>query len=62
MEKACKKCLIIIAQGESCPICGLKDLTSKWSGYVTVLNAEKSEAAKKRGITVNGRYAINING
>ncbi len=62
MEKACKKCRIIIAQGELCPICGSSELTSKWSGYITVLNVEKSEIAKKLDIKVNGRYAISING
>ncbi len=61
MEKACKRCRIIIAQGEVCPLCGASDLTTKWGGYMTVLNVEKSEIAKKLGIKVNGRYAININ-
>ncbi len=61
MEKACKKCRIIIAQGEVCPICGSSDLTNKWSGYITVINVEKSEIAKKLSIKVNGRYAVSIN-
>lgn len=61
MEKACKKCKNIITQGDVCPICGSTELTSKWSGYITVLNAEKSEIAKRLGIKVNGRYALNIN-
>jgi DNA-directed RNA polymerase subunit E" len=60
-EKACKKCRLIISQGEVCPICGSHELTTKWSGYVVVLNAEKSEIAKKLNIKVNGRYALSIN-
>lgn len=61
MEKACKNCRVIIAQGEVCPMCGSSDLTSKWSGYVVILNAEKSELAKKLGISANGTYALSIN-
>jgi DNA-directed RNA polymerase subunit E" len=62
MEKACRNCKLIIAQGETCPICNQSNLTSKWSGYIVVLNVEKSELAKRLGITVNGTYALNING
>lgn len=62
MEKACKNCRVIIAQGEVCPMCGSSSLTTKWSGYVVILSAEKSELAKKLGITANGTYAMNING
>ncbi|MGC8538749.1 MAG: transcription elongation factor subunit Spt4 [Candidatus Micrarchaeia archaeon] len=62
MAKACKNCRLIIAQGEVCPICGSTELTTKWSGYVIVLNAEKSEMAKKMGMKVNGAYALRING
>lgn len=62
MEKACKNCRVIIAQGEVCPMCGSSSLTSKWSGYVVILNVEKSELAKTLGITANGTYALSING
>jgi DNA-directed RNA polymerase subunit E" len=61
MDKACKRCRLIISQGDTCPLCGSTDLTTKWSGYIIILNAEKSEVAKKLGITVNGTYALNIN-
>ena len=61
MEKACRTCKVIISQGDKCPICGQSNLTSKWNGYVVILNAEKSELAKKLNITVNGTYALNIN-
>ena len=62
MEKACKNCRVIIAQGEVCPMCGSSNLTSKWSGYIVILSVEKSELAKKMGITANGTYALSING
>ncbi len=61
MEKACKNCRVIIAQGDVCPMCGSSDLTPKWSGYVVIMNVEKSELAKKLNISANGTYALNIN-
>lgn len=61
MEKACRTCRVIISQGEVCPLCGSSNLTTKWSGYVVILNAEKSELAKKLDLKVNGTYALNIN-
>ncbi len=60
MDKACRVCHFIISQGNVCPICGSTDLSTKWSGYIKILNAEKSEIAKKLGIKVNGTYAINV--
>ncbi len=60
MEKVCRNCKVILSQGEKCPICGQSNLTTKWSGYVVILNVEKSELAKKLGFTVNGTYALNI--
>ncbi|MEM0106699.1 MAG: transcription elongation factor subunit Spt4 [Candidatus Micrarchaeaceae archaeon] len=59
-EKACKKCGFIISGGDTCPICGSKDLTTKWSSYVIILNVEKSALAAKMNIALNGRFAINI--
>ncbi len=53
-------CKHIISQGDVCPICGSTKFTTKWSGYVIIINAEKSELAKKLGIKVNGVYALNV--
>ena len=61
MESACRNDKLIIAQGTTCPLCGQSNLTTKWSGQVVILNVEKSEAAKKLGIKVNGTYAISVN-
>ncbi|MDE1857226.1 MAG: DNA-directed RNA polymerase subunit E'' [Candidatus Micrarchaeota archaeon] len=59
-EKACKSCRLLIRSGDTCPLCGSKSITSKWSSYVIVLNAERSEVAQKLGIKVNELYALNI--
>jgi DNA-directed RNA polymerase subunit E" len=62
MELACRKCNLIISQGNACPVCNASDLTSKWSGYIAMLNVEKSDVAKRMEIKVNGSYALSING
>ena len=59
-ERACKNCRLLISHGDVCPVCGSKDLTTKWSGYAIILNVEKSEIAKRMGLRVNSTYAINI--
>lgn len=61
VEKACRNCRLIMSQGDTCPICGQSNLTSKWTGYVVVLNVEKSEMAKKLGLKINGSYALHLN-
>ncbi len=60
-EYACRNDRLIIAQGSVCPLCGQSNLTTKWNGQIVILNVEKSDAAKKLGIKVNGTYALNIN-
>ena len=62
MELACRKCNLIISQGSACPVCNASELTPKWSGYIAMLNVEKSDVAKRIGIRVNGSYVISING
>ncbi len=60
-ELACRNCKFIISSHSSkCPICGSEDLTSKWSGYIIMLNVDKSELAKASNIKTNGVYAISI--
>ena len=59
MEKVCKRCKRLVKEGNECPVCGSKDLTTSWSGLLVVYDPE-SEIAKKVGITSPGRYAIRI--
>lgn len=58
-EKVCKQCRRII-EGEICPICKESQLTSSWKGLVMIINPEKSEIAKKLGITLPGKYALRL--
>ena len=53
-EKLARTADCIMSQGDTCPICGQSNLTSKWTGYVVVLNVEKSEIAKKLKLKING--------
>ncbi len=59
-ELACKNCRIIISHGDKCPLCGSTDLTSRWNGYVIMLNVDKSDIAKKLGLKVNSVFALNV--
>lgn len=58
IDRACKVCSVI-SNDEVCPNCG--GATSReWQGYVVVIDHEKSDIAKKMGITTNGRFALRV--
>ena len=59
-EMVCKNCRIVISHGDKCPLCGSTELTSRWNGYVIMLNVDKSDIAKKLGLKVNSIFALNI--
>ena len=53
----CKKCKRLI-RGDKCPVCKTSTLTDNWKGKVIIIDANKSEIAKKMGFTEAGEYAI----
>jgi DNA-directed RNA polymerase subunit E" len=57
--KACKVCSCLTEE-KKCPLCGSDELSLKWKGEVVIANPEKSETAKKLGITKPGRYALSV--
>ncbi len=57
--KACKACSLLTEE-KKCPLCGNDDLSSKWRGLVIITNPEKSETAKKLGVTKAGKYALSV--
>ena len=59
MKKVCKKCRIFV-EGAVCPICKNSNFTETWKGRINVIDANKSEIAKKVGIDVKGEYAIKV--
>ena len=58
IERACIECRYI-TESEICPICGGKT-TTKFEGYILIINPEKSEVAKIMGAKVKGKYAQHI--
>lgn len=58
-RKACKSCKYLV-DGNTCPICKGTQFAESWKGKLIILNAEKSEIAKKVGIKVKGEYAIKV--
>ena len=58
-KKACKKCKIFV-KGSECPICKGTDFTTSWKGRIVVMDADKSEIAKKLSIKMKGEYVIKV--
>ncbi|MFH0874825.1 MAG: transcription elongation factor subunit Spt4 [archaeon] len=56
-EKVCKKCKLLI-EGDECPLCKGNSFATSWQGQINILDANKSEIAKKMDITVKGKYAL----
>lgn len=57
-EKACKECGII-TDLDVCVIC--KSPTSQdWLGYVSIIDPENSEVAKKLNIKTKGKFALRV--
>lgn len=58
-KKVCKKCRIFV-KGNECPVCKGNVFSETWQGRINILDANKSEIAKKIGINVKGEYAIKV--
>ncbi len=59
-KKACKHDKLL-TETEQCPLCKGSSLVLNWKGRIHIIDYEKSEIAKKIGITANGEYAIKVN-
>ena len=57
-ERACINCRYI-SDSEVCPVCGGKT-TTKFEGYILIINPNKSEIAKIMNIKIKGKYAQHI--
>lgn len=58
-KKACRRCKLIVEENE-CPLCKTNQFSTTWKGRMYILN-NKSEIAKKTGMTALGEYAIKVN-
>ena len=56
--KACKHCSYI-SEEDTCPLCG-SETSKDWTGYVIIVDHNKSEIAKRMGIHVNGKFALRV--
>lgn len=59
-EKACRNCRMVVEDSKECPVCKGTAFTTFWRGYVVIIDPEKSEIAKKMGITFPGKYALRL--
>lgn len=58
-KKACKQCKFMF-EGDECPLCKRSQGATNWKGRIFITNKDKSEIAKKIGITEDGEYAIKV--
>jgi DNA-directed RNA polymerase subunit E" len=56
--RACKVCRRIMEE-ETCPVCRVTT-SQYWSGYLCVIDPEKSEVAKRMGLKIPGEYAMKV--
>jgi len=49
-----------VESGKAVCICGSNSISSDWSGYVAIIDAEESVIAKKLDIKKEGRYALKV--
>lgn len=56
--RACRICRRLTDK-ETCPVCK-KPTSQYWSGYVAVLDPEKSQIAQRLDIKMPGEYALKV--
>ncbi|MCL1811229.1 MAG: DNA-directed RNA polymerase subunit E [Methanomassiliicoccaceae archaeon] len=56
--RACKQCNFL-SEMDACPRCG-GQTSKEWQGFIAVVDFERSDIAKRMGITANGRYALKV--
>jgi len=59
MKKVCRICKMFVEK-DKCPNDGSDKFTDNWKGRIVIIDANKSEIAKKVCINVKGEYAIKI--
>lgn len=56
-DKVCKDCGFLSDENK-CINCGSNNFLDKYKGKVLILDAEKSDVAKKLNIKSNGKFAL----
>lgn len=58
-RKVCKKCKIFVKGGE-CPLCHGNQFSESWQGRINIIDANKSDIAKKINAKAKGEYVIKV--
>jgi len=59
MKKVCRECKMFVEK-DKCPNDKSDKFTDNWKGRIVIIDANKSEIAKKVSIKNKGEYAIKI--
>lgn len=59
-KKACKRCKLLVASGDTCPSCGSGLFSPTWQGRIAFVDAKNSKIAQKIGVDKDGEYAIKV--
>ncbi|MBI2667689.1 DNA-directed RNA polymerase subunit E'' [Candidatus Woesearchaeota archaeon] len=66
MKKVCRKCRMFVSgkvcpvNDPDCPTVKQSQYANNWQGRINIIDANKSEIAKKIGAKVKGEYAIKV--
>ena len=59
---ACGECHLVLGDGiDQCPRPPSAPVSSDWTGYVIIMQPERSEIAKRLQVELPGRYALKVN-
>lgn len=58
-KKVCKNCKLFV-EGSTCPLCKGNQFSTSWQGRINIIDANKSEIAKKIGATSKGDYVLKV--
>ena len=58
-KKVCKKCKVFV-KGNECPLCKGNKFSENWQGRVNIMDANKSDIAKKINVNVKGEYVLKV--
>jgi len=59
-RKACRNCKAILEPNvKKCPVCGSTDFSDEYIGFVIIVDEEKSEISKNKGVK-KGMWAIKV--
>lgn len=58
-RKVCKSCKVFV-EGVECPLCKGNQFSLTWQGRINIIDANKSEIAKKIDAKSKGEYALKV--